>query len=142
MSGRDEKGNGLMGAFTKLRAQAPVWTTVASAVVMLAALGPLSGCDTEAFCFSCGEGVAAGGQSGAGGQAGAAGGVGLGGSAGKAGGGGGLAIGCNASINLQTDPQNCGACDNVCAKPNGAIPGCTAGKCTYACAPNVCSSQK
>jgi hypothetical protein len=45
-------------------------------------------------------------------------------------------------FNLQTDPVNCGACNNKCNLPN-AIAGCAAGKCTIAtCKPGFADLDK
>jgi len=98
---------------------------ILSCVSLVAMLLGTTGCDTEAFCFSCGETTATGGNAGAGG-------VGMGGQGGEGGdiiipaGAGGNGGNCGADI--LTDPQNCGACGNVCVVPN-AFPTCTGGFC-------------
>ena len=41
---------------------------------------------------------------------------------------------CNGScVDEQTDPNHCGACNNVCTAPPGATPECSAGACTSSC---------
>lgn len=47
--------------------------------------------------------------------------------------GSGVRAGC---FDLQTDPLNCGACDNRCPTPRGGRAGCVAGRCTEECDPN------
>jgi hypothetical protein len=98
---------------------------------LMAALGAMtSGCETDAFCFSCGQPGKDGGT-GDGGSGGSGGGdlfvdggpVGSGGAGGAGGGAGG---GCAADT--QTDPKNCGACGNVC-NLLGAFPKCVNGEC-------------
>lgn len=98
-----------------------------SLAVLVAMLLGTSGCDTDAFCFGCNDASTTGGEAGAGN--GGSGGVG-----GMGGDGGGIIIpagaggngGCMADI--MTDPQNCGACGNVCSLAN-AFPVCTGGFC-------------
>jgi hypothetical protein len=111
-------------------ARSNLWAALAALITA----GPavlLAGCSTEAFCFNCegprggaagsgGSGQAGAGQGGNGGSV-----VVVGGNAGAAG------NDCNAD--LETDPQNCGECGNVC-KIAGSNPTCSGGKCVLDCA--------
>ncbi|MCS6899269.1 MAG: MopE-related protein [Myxococcales bacterium] len=91
----------------------------------------LAGCSTEAFCFNC-EGPQGGGAAGVGGSGpSGAGQGGNGGSVVVVGGNAGAA-GNDCGADLETDPQNCGACGNVCQIP-GSNPTCVGGKCILDC---------
>lgn len=100
---------------------------VSSLAVLVAILAGTSGCNTDAFCFGCNDSNPTGGTAGSGNGS-------SGGMGGMGGEGGGIIIttgsggngGCMADI--MSDPQNCGACGNVCSLPN-AFPVCTAGFC-------------
>ncbi|HZF50694.1 MAG TPA: MopE-related protein [Polyangiaceae bacterium] len=94
-----------------------------AAVAALLALASLTGCDTDAYCFDCGrdDGGAPDAGSGEGG-----GGGGAGGSGGE--GGSIITIDSGTCGDIETDPQNCGACGLVCNLPN-AFPKCEEGFC-------------
>ena len=48
----------------------------------------------------------------------------------------------NATVAVQTDPMNCGACGHICALPNVATNGCASGACTVAlCLPGYVDSN-
>jgi Notch-like protein len=98
--------------------------STATLAALAALLFATSGCDINAFCFQCESSSATGGQAG-GAQ---------GGSGGDGGDGGSIidTMGSGGSLDcmedILTDPQNCGACGNVCNLPN-AFPKCEAGFC-------------
>jgi hypothetical protein len=95
----------------------------ALAAFLVLSIAGLTGCQTDAYCFDCGEqdGGAPGPDAGEGGA---------GGSGGGSGGDGGSIInldggGCG---DILSDPQNCGECGLVCNLPN-AFPKCEGGFC-------------
>jgi hypothetical protein len=100
----------------------------------IAALGLSAlGCNTDAYCFTCGNGPSDGGVTGGAGGTGSTGSGGDGGSlfgdggpgSGSGTGGMGGSGGCG---NTQSDPKNCGSCGNVCDLL-GAFPKCVDGVC-------------
>ncbi len=116
--------------------------SLALAAVLGALASSVSGCTTDAFCFSCGnEGKTSSTTSGSGGGATGSGGDGTGGNlfvtSGPTGSGGSGAPDASADACASTDddPFNCGSCGNVCNLTQ-AFPKCEGGECKIDhCAP-------
>ena len=111
---------------------------LALAALATTALSALSGCTTDAFCFTCGDTTTGSGGSTTTSEthSGGSGGESLFADAGKDGSppdGGDSGDACVADT--QNDAKNCGACGNVCDLL-GAFPRCVAGQCAIdTCAP-------
>jgi len=106
------------------------------AAIVVAAAPVLTGCTTDAFCWTCGQGqpddagpdavTTSSVTSGGGGEGGN---IFTGSSTGSMTSGTGGGGGGSCEANTQTDAKNCGACGNVC-ELLGAFPKCAAGQCT------------
>ncbi|MFT3775634.1 MAG: MopE-related protein [Minicystis sp.] len=112
------------------------------AAAALGAMAPLiSGCKTDAFCWTCGQSATSSGTGGTMSSSSSSGAGGEGGLLFNDGGPGGSDAGdagdasdaCTADT--QNDPKNCGSCGNVCDLL-GAFPKCVSGSCVIdTCAP-------
>jgi hypothetical protein len=118
------------------------WSTVLPALLSLVCAGlslSLVGCETEAYCFSCGyfSGATSTGGPGSGGHATTSGADGGGGestlftSSGVGGNGGAGGSGGGCSADTENDAKNCGECGHVCDL-FAAFPVCKQGQCAVA----------
>jgi hypothetical protein len=118
--------------------RAALFAALGGVAVVLAPLA-LTGCTQDAFCFGCSNSGHPGSHTDGGGSGDHDGGVIVFKPPPNDGGnvlfGGDGSSACESVTDISKDPQNCGACGNVCERTN-AIATCNNGQCAYACAPN------